>query len=147
MSVLRPRIDGETAEAVVGSCLEEIDRDECFALLATQSVGRLAMSVPNDAPLVVPVNFVLDGEAVLFRTGPGAKLRLLAVRPVSFQVDSFDPGRRSGWSVLARGRAHEIGRREVGDVSIDPWIVPGNRHWVRLDLRSISGRRLPGVEP
>src|SRR5437763_13797599 len=85
----------------------EIDRDECLQLLRSQPVGRVAMTTPDDSPLVVPVNYVVDGEFVVFRSDPGTKLRLLAARPVSFQVDFIDWFHRSGWSVLGRGRAYE----------------------------------------
>lgn len=44
--------------------LEELDRVECLRLLATQSVGRIAVARPRAAPLVVPVNYVLSGDTV-----------------------------------------------------------------------------------
>jgi uncharacterized protein len=128
-------------DATRAGCFEALDPDECLRLLATQEIGRLALSVSADAPLVVPVNFVVDEESVFFRTGHGAKLRRLAARPVSFQVDDFDLGRRTGWSVLARGRGREVSRREVAHLALEPWI-PDRWHWVRLEIRAISGRRL-----
>jgi uncharacterized protein len=120
----------------------ELTRAECFHLLSSRGVGRLALSFAADAPLVVPVNFVVDEGSVFFRTGHGTKLRTLAARPVSFQVDDFDHLQRTGWSVLARGRAHEISRREVTHLELEPWIPEQWLHWVRLEVRSISGRRL-----
>ena len=53
--------------------LDVLDRRECLHLLATQSVGRLAVATP-EGPLVVPVNFVLDGESIVFRSDRGSKL-------------------------------------------------------------------------
>src|SRR5437879_11578415 len=87
--------------------LAELSRDECLQLLATQPVGRLAIGIPDAAPLVVPVNFVLDGEAIVFRSDQGTKLALLHRSPVAFQVDFVDWIHRTGWSVLARGTAYE----------------------------------------
>jgi hypothetical protein len=89
--------------------LTELSREECFALLATQVVGRVAVATPGEAPIVIPVNFVLDGDAIVFRSSAGTKLHLLAGNPVSFQVDGVDPNRRRGWSVLAWGKAVEVG--------------------------------------
>ena len=121
--------------------LETLSADECYELLGTQTVGRLAISRWT-GPEVVPVNFVLDGESIIFRSGAGTKLRSLAARPVSFQVDAFDPASRTGWSVLARGRAREVSRKRAGEVDPGPWITEGRDHWVRLVIGVISGRRI-----
>lgn len=123
---------------------EPIPRDECLALVAGQRIGRVAVAEHNAAPLVVPVNFVLDGETPLFRTDYGGKFRLavLAERPVSFQVDGVDPGRRAGWSVLLCGQAVEVDPAEVERLPVQPW-APGRKdHWVRIVPSQISGRRI-----
>src|SRR5438105_5745024 len=88
-----------------GAVLETIPRDECIGLLGSQVIGRVAVAEFGAAPLVVPVNFVLVGEDVLFRTDYGSKFRLavLGEHPVSFEVDGVDGGRRTGWSVLLQG--------------------------------------------
>ena len=130
-----------------GVSFDDLTRDECFDLLQTQDVGRLAVSWAT-GPLVVPVNFVLDGESIVFRSGPGTKLRALASRPVSFEVDAFDARDRTGWSVLARGRAREVSRREVAHLEVTPWMPDDKDHWVRLRVVAISGRRIRrGVAP
>ena len=53
--------------------LEVLAREECFRLLATLKVGRVALSV-GGLPVVVPVNFLVVDEAMVFRTGVGSKL-------------------------------------------------------------------------
>ena len=50
--------------------LEVIDPDECRRLLAADEIGRLAI-LDGTTPAVFPVNYVLDGEAIVFRTAPG----------------------------------------------------------------------------
>lgn len=122
--------------------LDELDREQCMALLAGREVGRLAVAVPGTSPIVVPLNYALDGEAVVFRTGAGPTLRALRGTPVSFQVDEVDPRGRCGWSVLVRGRAYQTTRWETGHVSLEAW-APGDRgHWVRIVADSVSGRRI-----
>lgn len=122
--------------------MEELSREECLALLGASGVGRLAVAAPEAAPLVVPVNYLLDGEVVVFRTGVGSKLRTLRGAPVSFQLDDVDPLRRTGWSVLVRGRAYEATRWETEHLRLDTW-APGERgHWIRIVPDSITGRRL-----
>ncbi|HZQ28318.1 MAG TPA: pyridoxamine 5'-phosphate oxidase family protein [Acidimicrobiales bacterium] len=126
--------------------LSELTRDECFDLLNTQVVGRLAVAAPGQAPLVVPVNFVVDGDAIVFRSDAGTKLALLSTNPVSFQVDVVDPNRRGGWSVLASGRAGEVGSWEVGHLAVEPWAGGDKRRWVRLIVERVTGRRLEPPE-
>ena len=53
--------------------LEVLGRTECISLLGRSSLGRLAV-VCEGLPLVFPVNFTLDGEAIVFRTDAGTKL-------------------------------------------------------------------------
>jgi len=123
---------------------EPIPREECLALVASQQIGRVAVAEVNAAPLVVPVNFVLDGETPLFRTDYGSKFRLavLGETPISFQVDGVDPGRRTGWSVLLRGEAVEVDPSELQHSAAQPW-APGRKdHWVRIVPSEISGRRI-----
>ena len=84
--------------------LDEIDVAECWRLLATQPVGRVAVIV-GQYPLVFPVNYALDGMHVVFRTGVGTKLWGIDRSNVTFEVDELDLAGRSGWSVMVRGAA------------------------------------------
>jgi nitroimidazol reductase NimA-like FMN-containing flavoprotein (pyridoxamine 5'-phosphate oxidase superfamily) len=120
---------------------EELDREECLECLATRRVGRVAVVVDDGSPLVVPVNYAVDAETVVFRTGPGLKLAGLRTQPLSFQVDDHDPYRRTGWSVLIRGIAFEI---EETDATEDPgpWVPGEKAHWVRVMPMEITGRRV-----
>ena len=122
--------------------LEELSRDECMRLLASASIGRVAVPSPDGSPLVVPVNYVLDGEVVVFRSDPGSKLFALREYPMSFQVDSVDPFRRTGWSVLVRGIAYEAVPEEVEHLTVEPWTGGEKQHWVRVLPRVVSGRRI-----
>jgi len=47
--------------------LVDLSRDECLELLAAMSVDRIAYTT-DDGPRVLPVNYVLEGESVVFRT-------------------------------------------------------------------------------
>jgi nitroimidazol reductase NimA-like FMN-containing flavoprotein (pyridoxamine 5'-phosphate oxidase superfamily) len=132
----------------ISGALEELEHDECLKLVASLSIGRIAVTVEDfDAPLVVPVNYVLDGDVVVFRTGPGAKLHALRDTPVSFQVDLIDPLHRTGWSVLVRGIASEATGKEVEHLVVEPWAPGDKHHWIRVLPTAITGRkiRLPDV--
>lgn len=127
-----------------GPRLVELPRDECLQLLGGQVIGRLAVADFNSAPMIVPVNYAMDGDAVVFRSDYGTKFRLavLSERAVSFEIDGLDPGRRSGWSVVVQGSCQEIDAGSLGAPDPRPW--PGGRksHWVRIVVDSITGRRI-----
>jgi Pyridoxamine 5'-phosphate oxidase len=85
--------------------LEVLSREECLSLMATVSVGRLGVSI-DALPAILPVNFVLLREQIIVRTVPGTKLDAAAAQAVvAFEVDSYDPGGKWGWSVLVLGLA------------------------------------------
>jgi len=121
-----------------------LDREECLVLLRWESLGRLAVARPGFAPVVVPVNFVLDDDAILFRTDIGDTALQLFENPCSFQVDRYDWYRRIGWSVLVQGTAQLLTPEESDglDDVLSPW-APGERELlVRITSESISGRRI-----
>jgi nitroimidazol reductase NimA-like FMN-containing flavoprotein (pyridoxamine 5'-phosphate oxidase superfamily) len=120
-----------------------------MAHLQRQEVGRLAIPLPKAGPLVVPVNYVMDGDVVVFRSDPGAKLDAIALEPVSFEVDEVDRVTRTGWSVLVTGTAHVADRDEVDDLRLQAWVAGTKEHWVRIVPSSITGRRimLPAFVP
>jgi nitroimidazol reductase NimA-like FMN-containing flavoprotein (pyridoxamine 5'-phosphate oxidase superfamily) len=125
--------------------LDELDVDECWRLLATQQVGRLAVMVGH-YPMVFPVNYGLDGRTIIFRTAPGTKLHALERSNVTFQVDVVSP---AGWSVMVRGSAHvlvaernvELAARSAAAGAV-PW-APGERERiVRVAPDQVTGRRI-----
>ena len=127
---------------VDGPTLDELSREECLKLLAGHRVGRIAVATPGASPLVLPVNYLLDGDVVVFRSGPGSKLRALRGTPVSFQLDEVDELHRTGWSVLVRGAAYEATRWDTEHLPLTAW-APGDKgHWIRVVPTAITGRRI-----
>ena len=128
--------------------VERLSREEALALVATLEIGRIAVGRAGQPPLVVPVNYVLDGEVIVFRSDPGTKLSVLVRgEPVSFQVDLVDPFHRSGWSVLVTGTAFEATHWEVDHLTVEPWAGGDKQHWVRLEPDTVTGRRVQFQEP
>jgi len=127
--------------------IEILGRQECLGLLATDEIGRLAVVVAN-TPLVMPVNYALDDETVVFRTDPGTKLDQGPRARASFEVDSFDRARRTGWSVVATGRLEEVTHYDattfdrVRRLVVDPWAGGEKTHWMRLVPDRVTGRRI-----
>src|SRR5690348_117275 len=90
-----------------GTELVALDGFECFALLAGHATGRLGVDVGR-YPVILPVDYVLDGGDIVIRTPAGTTLAAAENENVTFEVDEVDPGRRTGWSVLVRGVAEEL---------------------------------------
>jgi nitroimidazol reductase NimA-like FMN-containing flavoprotein (pyridoxamine 5'-phosphate oxidase superfamily) len=117
--------------------------EECRRLLRSGAVGRVAVNRRGHGPLVVPVNYVVDGTgAIVFRTDIGSKLSAIRRGAVSFEIDDVDPSTRTGWSVLVEGLAHEIDVTEDAATQVEPWAGARLRHAVRIVPSTISGRRL-----
>lgn len=128
--------------------IERLAPEECRRLLATQQVGRLGF-VSDGQPDVLPVNYVLDGDAVVFATRPGTKLWAATRSPVAFEVDSIDASTRSGWSVVIHGLAQEITSLDspavvarIQALALAPWPAGECPNVVRLPATSITGRRI-----
>jgi uncharacterized protein len=123
-----------------------VDVKDCLRLLATKDVGRIGF-VLGGAPEILPVNFVLDGDAVVFATAEGSKLRGIARNPVVFEVDETDRETRWGWSVVVHGMAEEVTSfdppallNRVRALPVEPWTASDKPHLVRIRATSITGR-------
>jgi len=91
------------------------------------------------------VNFVLDGDQVMFRISPHSQMaRHLRNGPASFEVDEIDDYTQSGWSVLVRGHAEFVDYDELPDADHrpEPWAEGHRTFHVRLIPHQITGRRL-----
>jgi nitroimidazol reductase NimA-like FMN-containing flavoprotein (pyridoxamine 5'-phosphate oxidase superfamily) len=134
--------------------METLPTDECYRLLATHEIGRIGINAEH-YPLILPVNYAVDGTTLVIRTHPGTILRAAEHANVTFEVDEIDRATRSGWSVLVRGQAEEVGpehREEIVSrtlaTGVAPWAPGEHGHWVRLIVHDISGRRIvPGHLP
>jgi uncharacterized protein len=148
---LGSRADDEAVE-VDRNGLEVLGRDECLRLLATATIGRVGLSSAA-LPSVLPVNFRLVDDRVLFRTGRGSKLDAATRNAVvAFEVDDFDLVENTGWSVVVTGVAHELSDGEIG--GIDPtdrvrvarWVPGPDDRMVAITCELVSGRRIvPGL--
>jgi uncharacterized protein len=127
----------------VAGRLVEVDEAECWTLLGSVPVGRLAWH-GADGLTVVPVNFVVADRDIRVHTAPYTLLaRECDDAPVAFQVDEVDPFTRSGWSVLVRGTAHiDFGSGHAETVEPDVWPGGAKPLHVVVPVDSISGRRL-----
>ncbi|WP_229698528.1 helix-turn-helix domain-containing protein [Wenjunlia tyrosinilytica] len=127
--------------------LDELDPAECRTLLSTHGVGRLAVTT-SEGPAVVPVNYTLVDDSVVFRTAPHALPSQASGKEVAFEVDHIDDALSQGWSVLVVGRAQQVTdpeeARGLGELARSrPWWSPESRDlWMRITPRRTTGRRI-----
>jgi hypothetical protein len=127
----------------VGS--EVLETNECWELLRSSEVGRLAVSI-TDHPDIFPVNYVVDRGTVVFRTAEGTKLAASVLgRAVAFEIDGYDAEQGDAWSVVIKGRATEIERMQdvfdALDLPLFPWHAAPKHRFVRIEPFDVSGRR------
>lgn len=126
---------------------EVLTEQECRRLLAEQEVGRVAF-VDGNFPVVLPVNFVLDGDEIAIRTERGAKFDQIPLHRVAFEVDGIQPGNHTGWSVLVQGFGQDVtdavGLRyeDLRRRGLSTWPPGEMAHWVTIRIERISGRRI-----
>lgn len=127
--------------------LEELSYAKCRELLGGGVFGRVAVCTPA-GPRILPVNYSVVGEAVMFRTGADG---LLAHHdpdaPIAFEVDHVDYADHVGWSVVATGRAEAVQDPDAL-ASIHrtweprPWAGGDRPVYLRLPWEELTGRRL-----
>jgi uncharacterized protein len=130
--------------------INELDRDDCLRLLDQGVLGRV---VYTDAamPAAQPVNYLLDGQEVVFRTGGGSKLAAATRRAVvAVQADQIDSDTRTGWSVLGVGLAYEVtDSHRLAELAARlpvPWAAHRTAHTIAIPLDHLSGRQLVARE-
>ena len=125
--------------------LEVLDRAACLRLLATTGIGRIAISV-KALPLILPVHYLLDGDAILVRTHQGSTLDV-ATRDavVAFEADRLGATTGLVWSVLVTGQARHL---DGGAAEADPrwrdlptWAPGLPARIVAISTDHVSGRQ------
>ena len=129
--------------------MEVLGEEESLALLGAAQVGRVGVVI-DDQPLIFPVNHVVDGRSVIVRTDSATMLQAAVLGRVAFEVDGYDAGARSGWSVLVEGIGHDVTdaldttSEHLQTVPVTPWAPGPKARLLRIDVRTISGRRFAG---
>jgi uncharacterized protein len=131
--------------------LEILPFAACLRLLASVPVGRVGFLADGEI-VILPVNHLMDGSDVIFRTGSGSKLSSVDGKNlIGFEADHYDAMTHSGWSVVISGFTEvvesgaEIDRFER--LGLQSWGggAAGDPHWVRIRPTSVTGRRTPGT--
>jgi hypothetical protein len=134
------------------SPITELEPTECWKLLRGGQLGRVGISTPM-GPRIIPVNYKVQDEDVLFRTAPASLLGTYAAdSELAFEVDDIDERARQGWSVMAVGKARLVeDMDEITGIWLrgdpEPWADGSRNVYLRLVVREVTGRRVGGDVP
>ncbi len=121
----------------------ELSDEQCWELLGRTSLGRLAFHV-GDEVHITPVNHVVRGGQILFRTAAGNKLVAVVVNPdVAFEVEELDLENRRAASVVVRGVASRLGPAELRALGAEgphPLVTRDTFEVVAIRPTSVTGR-------
>lgn len=118
---------------------------ECLEYLHSRDLGRVALQLGGDID-TLPVNYAAEGRIVVFRTGSLTRVQRAPRVRVTFEVDSWDPVTRVGWSVVLKGVAREVtvGTDQFSNALRQGRVLPlapGKRdHWIAIYPSEITGR-------
>jgi len=91
--------------------LEVLDRDQCMGLLAGVNLGRVALHT-RALPVVLPVNFALAGDRIVFPTDRGTRLAAGTNEAVvAFEADDIDAASHDRLERGGDRRGHRDHRR------------------------------------
>jgi len=122
--------------------------EESWRFLREHEFGRLAFHLVGEVH-IVPINYALDGERLIFMTAEGSKLfGVTANNDVAFEVDEIVDDRAT--SVIVRGRAKTLEGQAayvVERLPVRPWIYTPTSVVVAIQVEEISGRRFDLTRP
>lgn len=133
------------------SQVQNLEHHECWSLLRTVSVGRLAVLVDGQ-PDIFPINYTVDGGTLVFRTGAGTKLAAASGgAAVALEADGVDAVSGLAWSVVVKGPAKVItgteGILDSAALYLFPWQAGKKDTFVRVSPGTVTGRRFKVTAP
>ena len=91
---------------------ENLSPDECWSLLGTSGIGRLATVITDPAtgavtPDIYPINYLVHEGSIVFKSAPGSKLIEMAGHSaVALEADGARGAHgEEYWSVVVHGHA------------------------------------------
>src|SRR3712207_2230717 len=128
--------------------ITKFDETQCWAALRADEFGRLAYRL-RDGVNVVPLNYAVDGDTLLFRMAEGSKLLGIVMHPdVVFEIDTY--GEDSAQSAILRGRARLLEEDEAhrADTSrLRTWLPTLKYNVVEIEPVEVTGRRFTLSRP
>ncbi len=125
----------------------ELTREEALRLLGAVPFGRVVFT-DRALPAIRPVNHVMDGQQIVFRTGQSSAITTAVDgigTIVAFEADWIDPVRRVGWSVVVVGGARLV--TDAADIDryqeiLQPWASGAKDDIIAIKADLVTGFRL-----
>jgi uncharacterized protein len=132
----------QVTENRVDHRVRHVETTECWALLTSADIGRVAVIVEGSVE-IFPVNYLVKDEAIFFSSAPGSKLIEITNHPeVTFEADGLSNGWR--WSVVAKGLASRVMfDTDIEDSGVQALhsLTPSEKfNYVRISDSSLTGR-------
>ena len=125
--------------------LEALSDEDCRALLASGRIGRVAVTA-DALPVIAPVNYVADGNSIVFRTKRDGMLsRACDGAVIAFEIDDLAADGSGGWSVNVVGIASLVSESEhIRTLGLGLVSAAGDEReqFVRMRLGLIHGQRI-----
>jgi hypothetical protein len=121
----------------------ELSDAECWQILGQAGIGHLALRAYPVGVDIMPIDYLITGRLLFFRSGPGTKLKDLVYHPyVAVQVERLQGER--WFSVVLKGSARRLSHdreiEESGILGLSP-TQPGEKfNYVRIEPDAITGR-------
>jgi nitroimidazol reductase NimA-like FMN-containing flavoprotein (pyridoxamine 5'-phosphate oxidase superfamily) len=116
-----------------------------MARLSAGRIGRVAVNA-QAMPAVLPVNYALLDDSVVFRTKPdGLLARACDGSVVAFEIDCLSDEGDQGWSVMVIGVATLLtggAATRAQSLDLTSAMGPGRDQFVSVSLTRVSGRRV-----
>lgn len=130
--------------------LVELNRTECLRLLGQGVIGRIVYTT-GALPAVLPVNYAMDGDEIIFRTGSDTIMEAATSNEVvAFEVDDVNPETRTGWSVVALGKAYHVTDAdrltELTTRVPPPWAPGRSANTIAVPTLLLTGRQLREIK-
>ncbi|MFK8025387.1 MAG: pyridoxamine 5'-phosphate oxidase family protein [Ilumatobacter sp.] len=124
---------------------EILSEEACWERLRRTTVGRLGVH-HDDRPAIYPVNYLVDGHSIVFRTRTESKISAAPhLERVAFEIDGFEPSQGDAWSVLIKGFGRFVeSHREIkhaDQLPLYPWVDVDRSAWIRIVPVEVTGRR------
>jgi len=123
------------------TAISEMGEEQCWELLARNEYGHLAYLLVKE-PHIAPLNYVLAGGRLVFRTAEGEKLLGMTMSDsVAFEVDEI--GDHHASSVILRGKARTLTGREADaaeELPLHPWVATMKFNVVAIEPTEVTGR-------
>ena len=122
--------------------VHELHPEECWEFLRGHEFGRLGFHLADEVH-IVPINYAVDDNRLLFLTAEGSKLLGVTMNSdVAFETDEIIDEHAT--SIIVRGRARQLvgSAAWVADrLPLRPWVDTPKYIVVEITADEVTGRR------